>query len=338
MHTRNLALVLLLLGSSAAAATDIEPAAVRQAVEKSLKLLQAAGPPFFDKSGCISCHNQSLPAMAVGLARERGLSVNEPVARQTLKATLAVLGPHRQNLLQAINTVPDAPEVSSYAILGMAAEKHPADRLTDALVHDLAQKQRGDGSWRNTDRRPPLGYSDISVTAITLRALQLYPTEGRKEEFEKRVGLARAWLLSAVPRTTEERAFQLLGLGWSKAGQADLQKRAKHLLAEQRADGGWAQLPTLESDAYATGQALVALHQGAGVPTSDTAYQQGARFLLKTQLPDGSWHVKTRAMGFQPYFESGFPHGHDQWISSAGSSWAAMALTLTVEPKRLAAR
>ena len=182
MRMRNLRFVLLLLGLGPAEAAGLDPAVVRQAVEKSVKLLQAAGPPFFDKSGCISCHNQSLPAMAVGLARERGLTVNEPIARQTLKATLAVLSPHRQDLLQAINSVPVTPEVSSYAILGMAAERYPADDLTDALVHDLAQKQRGDGSWRNTDRRPPLGYSDISVTAITLQALQLYPIEGRKEE------------------------------------------------------------------------------------------------------------------------------------------------------------
>jgi hypothetical protein len=34
----------------------------------------------------------------------------------------------------------------------------------------------------------------------------------------------------------------------------------------------------------------------------------------------------------QPYFESGFPYGHDQWISAAGTSWATMALSLAVEP------
>jgi N-acyl-D-amino-acid deacylase len=39
--------------------------------------------------------------------------------------------------------------------------------------------------------------------------------------------------------------------------------------------------------------------------------------------------VISRAVKFQPYFESGFPHGHDQWISSAGTAWAAMALALT---------
>jgi hypothetical protein len=56
--------------------------------------------------------------------------------------------------------------------------------------------------------------------------------------------------------------------------------------------------------------------------------------LLTTQKPDGSWHVKTRAMGFQPYFESGYPHGHDQWISAAGGGWATMALALTAEPNK----
>ncbi len=328
----------LALASSAAAAERMEAAQVQQAVEKSLKLLQASGPQFFDKSGCISCHNNSLPAMAVSLARERGLAVDERIAQQQLKVTASVFGPHRENLLQAINTVPDSPEVSSYALLGMAAEKYPADRLTDAMVHDLAQKQKADGSWHTNDTRPPLGYSDITVTALCLRSLQLYPLEGRKQEFQRRIERARAWLLAAAANVTEERAFQLLGLGWSKAAPAAVQKAASQLLAEQRPDSGWAGLPALESDAYATGQALVALHDGAGLATTDPAYQRGARFLLQTQLPDGSWHVKTRAMGFQPYFESGFPHGHDQWISAAGTSWAAMALTLTVEPRRVAAR
>ena len=49
-------------------------------------------------------------------------------------------------------------------------------------------------------------------------------------------------------------------------------------------------------------------------------------FLLRSQLPDGSWRVATRAEPIQAYFESGFPHGHDQWISQSGTAWAVMAL------------
>ena len=96
----------------------------------------------------------------------------------------------------------------------------------------------------------------------------------------------------------------------------------------QRRDGGWADLETLESGAFATGQTLVALAT-ARVPASHPAYQRGVGFLLDTQLEDGSWFVRTRALGFQPYFDNGFPHGLSQWISGAATSWATMALSLT---------
>ena len=89
--------------------------------------------------------------------------------------------------------------------------------------------------------------------------------------------------------------------------------------------------PQLASTAYATGQALFALHT-AGLPSSDAAYERGVQFLLKTQQEDGSWYVRTRALGFQPYFDAGFPYGFDQWISAAGTSWATMALA-TASPK-----
>ena len=77
------------------------------------------------------------------------------------------------------------------------------------------------------------------------------------------------------------------------------------------------------------------------VPAGVSAMQHGAAFLLRTQHADGSWHVKSRALKVQPYFESGFPHGHDQWISQAGTAWAAMALTRTAletSPRQRSAR
>jgi hypothetical protein len=88
----------------------------------------------------------------------------------------------------------------------------------------------------------------------------------------------------------------------------------------------------MESGAYATGKSLVAL-QTAGLSVSDAAYERGVRFLLNTQQEDGSWYVKSRAMAFQPYFDGGFPHGFDQWISTAGTNWATMALLLASPPR-----
>jgi hypothetical protein len=102
------------------------------------------------------------------------------------------------------------------------------------------------------------------------------------------------------------------------------------LIELQGEDGGWAQMASMSSDAYATGLALYALHT-AKLPVSDAAYRRGADYLLKTQLEDGTWFVRTRAFGFQPYFETGFPHGRSQFISTVATAWASAALTYTLE-------
>jgi N-acyl-D-amino-acid deacylase len=68
--------------------------------------------------------------------------------------------------------------------------------------------------------------------------------------------------------------------------------------------------------------------QVAGVQTADAAFQRGLKFLLDTQQEDGSWYVRSRALAFQPYFDNGYPHGYDQWISAAGAGWATAALSL----------
>jgi hypothetical protein len=99
-------------------------------------------------------------------------------------------------------------------------------------------------------------------------------------------------------------------------------------VAEQRTDGGWAQLPALDSDAYATGQALVALQQSGAMAKTDAAIKRGLQFLLNSELEEGSWLVKTRAVPIQPHYESGFPHGRDQFISAAGTNWPSAALAM----------
>jgi hypothetical protein len=59
-------------------------------------------------------------------------------------------------------------------------------------------------------------------------------------------------------------------------------------------------------------------------------YRRGADFLLRTQLEDGTWFVRSRGFGFQPFAEFGFPHGKSQFISAAATSWAVMALSHTL--------
>jgi hypothetical protein len=65
--------------------------------------------------------------------------------------------------------------------------------------------------------------------------------------------------------------------------------------------------------------------------TTDPVYKRGAEFLLNTQLGDGSWYVRSRAIPIQPHFESDFPYGRDQFISAAATNWATMALALGID-------
>jgi hypothetical protein len=93
----------------------------------------------------------------------------------------------------------------------------------------------------------------------------------------------------------------------------------------------------LEPDAYATGLSLVALNE-AGMRVDDRVYRGGVDFLLATQYPDGAWLVRTRSFPVQPYFESGFPFDRHQWISAAGTAWAAQAIARTLPDSRSSAR
>ena len=124
--------------------------------------------------------------------------------------------------------------------------------------------------------------------------------------------------------------MRLSGLTWSNASDDDLKHAAKALVAMQRSDGGWADNPYMKSDAYATAVALVALAESKAIKVNDGPYQRGVRYLLSTQFPDGSWHVRSRAIKFQPCFESGFPYGHDQWLSASATAWAVQALALAL--------
>jgi hypothetical protein len=115
-------------------------------------------------------------------------------------------------------------------------------------------------------------------------------------------------------------------LYWSGADGARVHDAAVQLIALQHDDGGWAGNRYLESDAYSTAVALVALHETGAAAAGSPVDRRGALHLLNTQNEDGSWYVRSRAVKFQPYFQSGFPFDHDQWISASATAWAVTAL------------
>ena len=320
----------LLTLTVAAVSSAAEKDQLQTAAQKSVALLQKTGPEFFRKSGCVACHHQTVTALAVSEARRHGIAVDEKTAREQLQITALTMKSYRTKFQQRIDHPAGSATGTGFLLLGMAAEKYPADEYTDDNVLDMAGKQAADGSWTAFGHRPPLEYSRITATALAVRSLQLYGPPGKKPEFDGRIASAHEWLIAAQPASNAEHAFRLLGLRWAGAGQKLIEEQTTTLVKQQRDDGGWAQLPEMTSDAYATGLTLYALDNAGGIKPSDPAYQRGVDYLLKTQRDDGSWFVKTRAFPFQAYFESGFPYGPDQWISATATGFAAVALMYAI--------
>jgi len=311
----------------AAPRTFLRGNSVRGAVQRSLPLLQRTALQFYKKSGCVSCHHNSLTEMSVAEARQKGFAIDESLARLDLETTVKDIGAARDRAIQAITN--GGTTATGYFLMGLSAERHRPDAATDALVRLLRITQQVDGHWSSA-YRPPLEASEFTATAVSLRGIQLYGSSTLRARDEKAVRAGATWLANARPQTTEDLAFRLFGLTWARAEAAVRQSALKELIARQRSDGGWAQLTSLQSDAYATGESLVALSE-AGFDTRNSVYRRGVRFLLSTQLADGSWFVQTRAHPTQIYFESGFPHGLDQYISAAATNWATLAL-IRAEP------
>jgi hypothetical protein len=300
---------------------------IKAAVEKGIVQLQQSGAKFLDAGGCMACHSQNLTGLAVQAARANGAKVDLALEAEQARLVASLRGGLEQTFLQLVDPPPGV-EGMEYSLLHMSAAGIPPGPAVDAIVLHIAAMQRREGDWPNYGLiRPPLEDGSFAHTAMGIRSLQLYIIPGRKTEFDDRIARAAAWLRNANPRSTDDLVMQLLGIHW--AGGKPPEERVKELIALERPDGGWGQTRDLPSDAYATGQALYALHE-IGVPAGDGVWRRGIGFLLRTQLEDGSWHVKTRAAGFQPYFQSGFPHEHDQWISAAGTAWATMALASAI--------
>lgn len=325
------ALLLILPAAVAASAPDrpISRPDAKAAAAKAIALIQQVGARWPQKQSCVSCHNQILPLLALKRAREHGVPVNEELAAKMLRQSVANL--RIDYAIQGWN--PEMTNEEAFTLLAAHDSGVQANDTAATFARLFARRQMPDGRWLLDDMRPPQSFSEITSTAVVLRAIQLYSLPRMKAETLQRVERARSWLEAQTPRETDEVVFRFLGMAWAGSDRKLVDQAVTRLLAEQKRDGGWSQLPRLPSDAYATGEVLVALHEVGGLAASHPAYQNGVRFLLGSQHEDGSWLVNTRihAVGLSPpYFESGFPYGHSQFISCAATSWAAMALSLSL--------
>jgi hypothetical protein len=279
---------------------------------------------FIRIGGCNSCHSQDLASAAAGFARSRGLSAPHiPQLPQSMMPS-----PERLLDLSIVGAASTAWELVDFGMNGV-----PKNAYTDAAVRVIKAMQTPHGNWSaNESRRPPMNAGDFQAAAVAIYAIRHYTPAGGEESSAQAIAKAVAWLERAHPKTTQDRAFHALALAWAHDGSESARRSVRSLVAQQRIDGGWSQITGMDSDAYATGQVLFALSVAGKMPASDPVFRKGIDYLLRTQAADGTWHVKSRSIWLQPYFESGFPYGRDQFISTAGTAWASMALATAWQP------
>jgi hypothetical protein len=318
-----------------ARAGDESPSAsdVRDAVARALPLIQKGNAGHLEKRACFACHHQAVPLLAVTTARSRGMAVGDGIVDKNARAIADFLGKNRDNYRKGQGQGGQV-DTAGYALWTLQLCDWEPDDTIAAVVEYLLLRDLKVDHWRATSNRPPSEVSSFTTTYLALRGLNAYASDEQQDRVAVKFDSASRWLLKTQAKDTEDRVFRLRSLKLVRAGAAVVRRAADELIKSQRSDGGWGQTDAMESDAYATGSVLVALHEAAGMPTSAATYRGGLKYLLQTQQADGSWHVASRSSPFQLYFESGFPHGKDQFISIAASSWAATALALDLPEPR----
>ena len=314
------------------------PRTTSAAVTKSLPLLQSVSASFLKNGGCVACHAQNLTALTAKVARAQGYSVDEPGLKSQLADLRASYVKSADRLLQRYDGGGGI-DTLVYVMLHFEAADYAPDAITDAIVCNMLGEQMADGSWirggavqragPSPAARAPMQDGDIVRTGLAVRALAAFKWPGRQADIDSHIDAARRWLVKAQPVYNEEAVMQLLGLLRAGEKTSTLQALGRKLAAQQTSEGGWRQNPYLPPDSYATGQTLYALHEAGILAPTDPVYRKGVEFLLRTQHEDGSWFVRSRAPKLQPYFQSGFPYDHDQWISMAGTAWATIALAIS---------
>ncbi len=305
---------------------------IREAVAKSIPVLQLSCNAFIEKKHCSSCHHGTLTSMLVELAKQKGVPVEDSFATNRQMAydgTIeAICNP---NIIRHFINVK---LIAPYMLLGMAAEKIAPDFKTDLAIAFIMSEANPDGSFPGEFLRAPMEVGQVYATVFNLRALQLYSSPALKPKVDQMLANTKMWLENVRPNSMQELAFQLMGLQWCGSGTEIKKEVAGRIMNFQRADGGWAQIPSLRADAYATGVALFALYESGMIQTSDEKCQQAIVFLLKSQESNGVWFVEARSYIIQPFVNTNFPiNDESQFISAAASGWASIALMKSLPDK-----
>lgn len=310
---------------TAAPATD-----ARTAVQNGIDYLDEYGANWMESRKCASCHHLSQTVWVLSEANAAGYKVDGKFLGEVTGFLSAV--DNRAKLFpDPADKRPEAQQLSGgavYALFALAAVEKPSKEVRELqakAVKHILERQQKDGSW--TPGGPSAPVFDEKVTASALIALAVStapPDAAGKDAFTK----ALKWVNEQKGEGAETQ-FHVLKLWLQVKGGDSTGAKAsvERVLALQNKDGGWSQKKDAASDAWATGQALYVLCVAGQKPDAE-AIQKARAFLLKTQLADGSWLMKSRPRGNAPMGAKNL-----EPITYASTSWALLGL-IRSSPKK----
>ncbi len=218
---------------------------IQDSIARALSSSMPSSISYTNKGGCIACHAQLFSAMAICTGKpfcgEKRWGIQEAKA----VVSPGDYGNFNSGFELGIDTAVFFPE---HHMLANTAAELPINIVTDARVHYLLACQSVEGDWQTGEvARSPLSEGNIPSTARALKAICYHSPAGIQTEIDEHVSRGANWLTKAEPLTTDDRAFQILGLRW--AGREAPANRVKELIKKQRSNGGWGQTDQLDTDA-----------------------------------------------------------------------------------------
>lgn len=324
-------------------------AATKQAVQSAINYLQERGETWKDSRQCASCHHVPLMTWAMHEAKRHSVEVDEELLKTTTDWFFAEGDPAKVFSVGSMEEEEYSNPLAAVSIFALMSESNDPNEpnyrvATKRILQGIVQAQEPSGSWKPFfGREPILGNSRESL-ALWLTNFTSWPNQ--PEELRAIVAETRqkaiAWLKTHQEDfETHILALRLWMLATSGGGQEEVSSLIERIIKLQREDGGWSQIESRASDAYATGHVLYAF-QIAGVDPKSETMQHGVDFLLKTQTKDGSWLMISRenppilihalsAVTLKPVMINKEPNPgsskNAEPISFISTAWATVALS-----------